>query len=463
MIYKSIPNFLKADSLSNICLAIGILLLSSCAISNEGAIDFRRAQFLSKEDLAKASAGGKDPVAPTKLFRKDLLASDPNALIEKLDKVSIRLRDGFLKDCNEWPNPLRKFRKNCEIAILFKAFELGAGADFKFQPGAERDARLVYFSPDVEPGQHFNLHNMPVYGPIEYKGRPLGLDIKIIEIDAEDKQAFAIFKTIAAIGAQAYAPAAPVLGVLEAIGSSLVNSGTDDTEWRYTMVLDPSGGFSGNIYGTLEAGDYVFVREENRQARTPWEELQYDHNTGRLWKGNEPYTENTYLTVQILKDAGSEDVTLDQNTYGPFRDALDRDISAKVEQMQSNLMPQLEKLAASRVRAKNFNQAQHLYEGLLVDLKSKNTIGAANKAFELCQAMSGASTVLSDKDPKVQDRSNLDLEQLEYLFRRLRINAGISTPAEIAQYTPSGFAKDGKPVVTLDQCTSRLTTEKAVK
>ena len=46
---------------------------------------------------------------------------------------------------------------------------MGEGADFKFEPGAERDARIVYFSPDVEPGQHFNLHNMPVYGPIESK------------------------------------------------------------------------------------------------------------------------------------------------------------------------------------------------------------------------------------------------------------------------------------------------------
>jgi hypothetical protein len=290
---------------------------------------------------------------------------------------------------------------------------------------------------------------MPVYGPIEYKGRPLGLDIKIIEIDAEDKQAFAIFKTIAAFGAKAYAPAAPVLAVLEGIGASLVSAGTDDTQWRYTMVLDPSGGFSGNIYATLEAGDYVFIREEARQSTTPWDKLLYDHNTGRLWVGPreaaQPYTDNSYLTVQILKNAGSEDITLEQNTFGPFRDALEKESNTKVEEFQKHVTPQLLKLGESRVRARNFNHAQRLYEGILADNKSGTEERAANKAFELCQSLLEAAKSLND--PKTKDTANLDPEQVEFLLRRIRTNAKLKDADQIGKFTLSGFVN-----VTTKEC-----------
>jgi hypothetical protein len=298
------------------------ILVSACAFSNEGAVDYRRAESFSLTPISK-TAPGKEPLHLSPLLMKDVATSDSNAVIEQHDKISIRLRDGFLRSCNEKSvNPLRGFRKNCEIAILFKAFELGNGQDFKFQPGAEREARLVYFSHDVDAGQHFNLHNMAVYGPIEYKGRPLALDIYILELDAEDAQTSALLKTLASIGATAYAPAAPVLGLLEKLGASLLNSGTDDTEFRYSFVLDSSGGYSGTAHATAEAGDYAFIREENRLRQTLWSNLYLDHNTGRIWTRSsekddaKPYTTNTYLTVQVLKNAGTDSIELDQNTFG---------------------------------------------------------------------------------------------------------------------------------------------------
>ena len=455
MRYKSISIFLKTQTLSPVCLAVGIVLLSGCAVSNEGAIDFRRAEFITKEHLNKAREGGKDPLAATKLFRKDLLASDPNAIIQKLDKVSIRLRAGFLEDCNEWHNPFafdrdRFLKKNCEIAILFKAVELGNGADFNFKPGAEREARLVYFSSDVQPGQHFNFHNMPVYGPIDYKGRPLGIDITITEIDAEDKQAFAIFKTIAGFGAKAYAPAAPALSILEGIGKSLLASGTDDTEWRFSMVLDPAGGYDGSVYSTAEAGDFVFVRERTRQAQTPWDKLQLDHNTGRLWikpdQGElQPFTKSTYLSVQIVKGAGSENVILEQNTYGPFRDALDKETNTKVEEFVKNVGEPLEAIGRARVRSRNFNQAQKLFEGILADQKEDDNSGAANRAFELCRSITDAAKRLSV--PKTKDLAGLDLEQVEYLLSRIRTKAGLIDLAIIEQ-----FAADNVAMVSSTDC-----------
>jgi hypothetical protein len=330
---------------------------------------------------------------------------------------------------------------------LFKAFELGDGQEFRFQPGAEREARLVYFSHDVDAGQHFNLHNMPVYGPIEYKGKPIAIDIFVLELDAEDAQTNALLKTLASVGAMAYAPAAPVLGVLEKLGAALLSSGTDDTEFRYSLVLDPSGGYTGTVYGTLEAGDYVFIRQENRSAQTAWNDLYYDHNTGRLWTAaadgtmsDKPYMENTYLTVQILKNAGTESITLEQNSFGPFRDALERDTATRVKQLENALLPELNNLVRLRVHARNFNTAQKLNEGVITELGRGNKAGAMNKAFELCQIIDQARKSVDGTTGTMKDDSNLDYDQLEYLFRRLRTRAKLDKFAELETYSAKGSA-----------------------
>lgn len=418
---------------------VAATLLAGCAVSNEGAIDYRRAEAIP------LTGRSSDPISPAPLLRKDL-AGDDHAHIEKQDSISIRLREGFLRNCNErLPSPLRGFHKNCEIAILFKAFELTGGQDFNFKPGAEKDARLVYFSNDVQPNQFFNLHNMPVYGPLDYTGRPIGIDIWILEIDAEDKQAVAILRTLASIGAKAYAPSAPILGVLDQLGSALLSSGTDDVEFRFSMVLDPRGGNGGTLYSAAEAGDYIFIRQDDRSKPTDWHELQMDHNTGRVWKMKkdgkpELYQDNTYLTVQILKNAGSDDVSLAQNTYGDFRTALDNDATEKAANLEKALIPELEKLALKRVQIKNFNRAQKLYESIVARRQVAATKDLAKQdAFDLYQILKNSAAKLKSTDPKEQKQSDLSSDQIDTLLRKLRVLAKVSDKSDLDKFTQEGF------------------------
>jgi len=95
-------------------------------------------------------------------------------------------------------------------------------------------------SNDVEEGQFLNLTNMPIYGPITYNGYPIGIVISVIEIDANSAQISALLGTLASAGAMAYPPAAPVLPLLDSLGQSLLSSGTDDIEFRFTFALDAS-------------------------------------------------------------------------------------------------------------------------------------------------------------------------------------------------------------------------------
>lgn len=416
----------------------GPLCLAACAFSNEGAVDFRRAQ---PYDAASASKGlqsaAQGPLTPALLVAKDIPSGSANSRIDKKDKVSIRLRDGFLQGCNErLRNPMRQFKKNCEVAILFKAFEFASGEDFNFKPGAEKDARLVYFSKDVQPGQFFNFHNLPVYGPLEYTGKPIGIDIWVLEIDSEDRQAAAVLRTLASIGAKAYAPAAPVLPVLDQLGSALLSSGTDDVELRYTMVLDPGSSYGGAAYSTTEAGDYVFIREGDRSNATDWPALRLDHNTGRVWRqsgdgGTTLYRDNTYLTVQVLRNAGSEDVTLAQNTYGDFRAAIETEATERVTALKT-FTDELENLARKRVHIRNFTRVQALYERM-VARPATEAVAAKQDAFDLFVRLQDAIKAGNDAD--------LAPDQVDAMLAKLRSMTTAATQAEIAHFTRDGFQK----------------------
>ena len=453
-----IRDFLGKVFLSILYLST-IVWLDGCAISNEGAIDYRKAEPVQPGVPAYAQEKSvvnpplnDGSIYPAILTRKDFKAKTKGAVIEKMDKVSIRLREGFLSGCNDKPisNPVRMLGrgewwqidrivwKNCEIAILFRAFEMSEGIDFNFKPGSYRDARLVYFSHDVQEGQFFNLHNLPVYGPLDYSGKPIGIEIFIIEVDTEDNEIFTLLKSLAAIGAKSYAPSNPVLGILGKVGGTLMGGSTDDIEFHYTMVLDPPGGYKGVAYSTAEAGDYVFIRREDRTSEPEWSRLVLDHNTGRVWKKDENnayelYRDDTYLTVQILKNAGTDNVALAQNTYGEFRDAL----QAMEQKQTATITEELKQLVTKRVRIKNFNRAQKLYEQMISPVQESKGVLAKQAAFDLHKLLQDSIGKL--EDDKEDGPSELSRRQVEYLLKKLRRHARIETADEMKKYSIEGF------------------------
>jgi hypothetical protein len=433
---------------------LGLCALAGCAVSNEGAVDYRKAEILSppvSAPLIRLAAVAPDagpadamvqaqapktlagPVAPARLYRQALRGDDPDALIGANDSISIHLRTAFLKDFEAIiGHPLRGFRPNGEIAIVVKAFEFGKGEDFKFGPDAVREGRLVFYSADVDKGQILNFNNLPVYGPITYEGNPIGIDISVIEIDAEDAQVAALLGTLATIGAQAYPPAAPVLPVLNALGKALLNGDMNDTELRFTLMLDPGAGYAGVSHPTVEAGDYVFIKEENRLATTPWHELEVDANTGRVYRNGSAYVDNTYLTFQINKNLSSTNIDLAENTFGKFLDELDRQDVERAEDLQP-FLAELGKLGFARVQARRFGEARDLLTEWQ-NARRKNEEGEAKRAgFKLVTLIQNALTA---PDPAAAE---LSAEQIGYLLDKLAMMANASTQTEIELFTPDHF------------------------
>ena len=271
---------------------------------------------------------------------------------------------------------------------------------------------------------------MPVYGPIDFNGKPIGIDIFIVEIDAEDNQTQALLKTLATAGAKAYPPAQPVLAVLNQLGDALLKGRTDDIEFRYSMVLDPARGYRGMAYAVAEAGNYVFVREQTRDKTTEWESLVLNENDGRLYHrgSNALYRDTSYLSVQINRNAGNEEVQLAQNTYGAFRKALEDDQTERAERLSAVLLPTLNQLALDRVQIRNFSKARSLLEQVrAAGRTTQEHLLAANTLYELMKRsiaqLNPASIVVTDitscaglvQRQTQSVESDLSGEQLDFL------------------------------------------------
>lgn len=416
----------KKAVLQRTLFILNLALLASCAFSQEGAVDYRKAALLTeadrdqiRQDIKSESLPGDDGViVPLELIRKGIpinAVEHATAVIRQDDSITIRLRQGFIKQFWELPlSPFRKFNANGEIAVVVRAFEYDADdatKDFDFGPGGIEKGRLVFYSNDVEENQFLNFDNMPIYGPITYKGNPIGIDIAVIEIDSNSDQMNALLDTLALAGGQAFPPAAPILSILDELGGALLRAGSNDIEMRFTFALDPPDGYQGVFYPQVEVGDYVFIREHDRQANTEWTKLVYDANSGRLYQRDEsdklvPYRDNSYLALQINKGFSSKRIDLGQHTYGTFLERLQAEGADNAESLQP-FLADLQTLAFGRVQQRNFIEARSLINQLSQNKKDRDLAAAKRAAFDLHQILEPASTALSSKEEQMRKKDTV--------------------------------------------------------
>jgi hypothetical protein len=465
------------------CIFLSVIFLTACAYVDEGSIDYRKASISPPPpELLK-----NDPVLPRELVLKNLDQELPDLRINAHDSVSIRLLQANIDDCTIFEISLTKnLAGNCEIAIVVNAFEMGKGknADFDFSPDGVRRGRLVFYSSDVSEGQALNLNTMPIYGPKTYEGGPVGFDIHIIEVDTGSEQAKALFSAVASVGSVAYPPASPVLQILDTIGNSLLSGNTDDIVFRYYATFNKPNQ-SAVVNPFLEAGTYVLVREQDRSVATPWNKLCYDENTGRVYvrepvpadqapEGStsdtsvteeapasgscpadgtakyRPYTENTYLTLQIIKNEDSKDIDLSENTFGAFRDKLEdideieaqriSDAGAKIKSIVDEMVEDRQRIALfSDLRTK----LTSVTGGRCSGKSEKERFAARQDAFDLLIALrKAAKTRPGAANDSQAPEGVLTESQVQYLqdgLRNLSTNSDFPT---LAKFDLSGDETD---------------------
>ena len=291
------------------------ILMSACANIDEGEVDYVRTManksahfetniYCNKEEYASSlaiRAGNTRPCYET-LYRK----YTPVPAIKVGDSISVHLMQAFIQDAKEWKSWSEFFTgkaSNAEIVVLANVCEQGiSGCSLAFGPSADKNGRVVYFSNGVKAKQYLNFSYLPVYGPIEYKGGPLIIQLAVLELDELSPKQKALISTLADIGKKAYPPASEVLTVLDKLGSSFLSGSNNDTVFRYTFTLAPSGGVNNYQHPKVAAGNFAFVKKKTiqyQQEKEIWDELKFDHLTGRLVKRCTPDDEKlkqyTYL------------------------------------------------------------------------------------------------------------------------------------------------------------------------
>ncbi len=260
-------------------LLASLTALGGCAALNEGEVSFRRAEPATGYRQAPATPTASDrpdpPILAVPLIRQNISLADAGLPVRPIaagTQLSIRLDygfiDGSMSELPFTPSLLGSgssiFKRRGEVVVLANAFEFdaapaeaapaaageGDGAPatpatpqaqpnmLRFDETSLENARVVFYSNDVQSGQSLNFSNIPLLGPISYHGRPIGIQLIILEIDNTSDQMEGLLERLAAVGANAAGLDGPLSDALVSLGASRVTA--DDKHLRNTKVLDPA-------------------------------------------------------------------------------------------------------------------------------------------------------------------------------------------------------------------------------
>ncbi len=406
---------------------VTLILLIGCAHLNEGCNDYRKADAgvkqadptanaskkpVSQVNVTQASPGGTAGDPHSALLKKYARAADPFRRLQKNDTISVHLQQAYIKDFHETSFFTTDEHVRGEIAIVIKVFELTDGKDFNFSPKAAEDGRIVFYSDDVRKGQFLNFSAMPVYGPITYQGNPLALDIFIIELDSTDERTKNMLHTLASVGGTAYPPASPILKILDTMGTSLLKGDKNDVEFRYSMALYPDKGYRTLDQAVLEVGNYVFIKQTERDKSITWEELTLDEKSGRLHnKDSSEYRDKTYFVVQINKGYDATTLDLSQNTFRKLLTAVDQQQKADAAVYKAAIdgaMAEYLKLQASTKKFSDLRQT-------LTEIEATPGNQSNRKRSLSADLVSRIAEEIGRKAP-----ADLSTEQIDYLLDNLK-------------------------------------------
>lgn len=281
---------------------VGIILalsISACAHVDTGQVDYRVAEPF--DPVSATGASPRDCTTQTcrwhsNLDRKYVPSHEP---FVSPNVYSVELEQAFIgKNLLEGHVLGRQFGKHGEYAILANAFEFADDGTKKFiqapEYGGEKESanstklKLVYFGDDVAKFQPFNFSNIPLMARAEYGGGSVGIQIVVMEIDAQSSQVRSLLGTLAEFGKNATPGPPQATKILFDLGDSLLKGSQDDRLFDYRFVLSngASVGADGSLgpVATFSPGRYVLRRLDERTKTMNWDDLKFNYNTGRLYR-----------------------------------------------------------------------------------------------------------------------------------------------------------------------------------
>ncbi len=409
--------FQQYYKLNLIAFVMLCLSLAGCAISNEGATDYRF--FGSKEENNQS---------PKYIYQRGKYIKPSKAFnpIKPGEPLVVSIKQVYINSFIEWPSPMRWVRNepaSGEIAIVVNAFEKGGEQRLDFGPDGKSKARVVFYSDDVWKGQFLNLAGLStIYGPLKYEGSPFILDLYVVELDAPGAQQKQLISNLAAIGATFYPPSSPFVGPLAKLANTFITDDQDDRAFHYTMELRPEGGNPALNTGMLQAGHYAFIREEHRKTdTTPWEKLGIDENTSKIvyladckpdentkeYPENCYYKENSYVVIEVNTAASSLANDTQQMIYSTLAGKISETSPPIMkEDVPVETLNELSTAIAATRFADTINAGIQILESS--DSEAKKRITAISIIDDWCEVNSGSNvnkyTLTSEDNKRIETR-----------------------------------------------------------
>ena len=338
--------FYKQRIVSGLC---GALLMVACSGGQveDGIIDYRLA---ANNRVVRNAADVRGNRHLAKLQEKYLHDAKADTYIQPGDSLSIHLQQVFLNDVS-----------SDQIAVVAKVYEhtreSGDILDTTVKSG-----RLVHYAAGVKKdGQYLNFSSLPLYGPITYHGKPMVLELFVMELDkVKSPRQRRLLNFLARAGGTAHPPSSPVLKLLDAVGETLLDNPESDRIFKFRMVLYPKIEEDLLNAARMRVGNYVFVKQKDENDEIPWKNLRLNKVTGRLVSnGNkENWKDKSYMIVQLNKGYNSvelDSAQLASEVFGKLNESTVNDSRAMTD-MMSRLQQGL-----GEIRDRNANRGKRSF------------------------------------------------------------------------------------------------------
>lgn len=337
-------------------LAAG-LVAAGCTHIDTGQVDYRVADApapvsattmrpIPGNRCAPDQTAACDPILPSRVVRRYMPDAETGWSAFRRDQVySIEIEQGMIgSNILEGAFLGRQYGNKAEIAILANVFEFasaeGDAAARRFlEPGefegkaddaSDVELKLVFFSDDVRRHQALNFSNIPLRARSAYGGGSVGIQIVVMEIDAQTGPVASLLKTLARLGERVVPAPDEAKDILFDLGESLLSGGHDDRLLEYRFVLSAGADDARAVQATFAPGRYVVRRVQDRGRSMEWGSLRLDHNTGRLYRQPQAGTgafeevrDDLYLTVNVRRyPDGTRPEFYTHRDWSTFRAAL---------------------------------------------------------------------------------------------------------------------------------------------
>jgi hypothetical protein len=289
--------------------------------------------------------------------------------------------------------------------------------------------KIVYYSEDIYAGQEASQLFMPIYGPKEYDGEPITLDITVLEIDEEERQNLGTTLSILSNLAKSYSgsigPYASIVDdLLTNIGSKILSANQDDIIGTYVahfIPYHPEKARHDIRANYLRTGDWVLIRKPDRDVPIDWSSIDYEPETARLVTCSDRVTTTglkcpmdkehkkyfgdkyNYFVFSFQKNMGATDQT-PLETAQQFMAKL----SAEINKTNLNV-DVVEKIAKTFTQKLSRNKQFDALRVAVAKLHDKNENVRKRHAEKLVQALQCNGIFYSgvNQEPIKEDFSNL--------------------------------------------------------